>query len=227
MAKGKEPTAFVETQEETTGPLTLVGQTEVAFLTGSERSRTIAIASLADRRIIRKLEGPKGAEIDSMVSSPDSKTIYYAAAGSIWRVPVNDGKPEKIRTGDSVTMDPYAHQLILRITDKDGTRLVRAPLDGGPDQPIALQKDVRLAPLFLSSNAVGKDGRILAQQAPPSSWFWPLGLIDPRSGQAPLLQVGYDADMTGGWASDGTLVIVSQALHATLLRSRPEASSPK
>src|SRR4029453_233248 len=73
---GKEMTPFVDTDEETAMPATIVGQTQVAFIIGSKSARTIALASLSDRRITRRLEGSRGAAIDSMVASPDGRTIY-------------------------------------------------------------------------------------------------------------------------------------------------------
>src|SRR5262249_342965 len=45
---GKEPVLFVDTQEETSGPAAMVGQSQVAFMIGTGPDRTIAQATLAD-----------------------------------------------------------------------------------------------------------------------------------------------------------------------------------
>jgi hypothetical protein len=222
IASGKEPSAFVETTEETAGPLTLVGQTHVAFTIGAPGGRTIALGSVNDRRITRRLEGSKGAAIDSMVATPDGKTIYYAASGSIWAIAADDGAPRRIRSGDSVTLDPSGLEFVVRISDKNGTHLVRAPVAGGPDTPIPVPPELRVAPILLQANAVGKDGRILAQLASPASWFWPAGLVDPRTGRAQVIQVGYDADVDGGWTPDGKLLLDAAALRVSLWRFRPD-----
>jgi hypothetical protein len=71
MQQGKELVPFVETQEETSMPSSIVGQTHIAFMVGPRNGQTIAIASLADRRITKRLEGTKGSAIDSLVASPD------------------------------------------------------------------------------------------------------------------------------------------------------------
>jgi serine/threonine protein kinase len=222
MAPGKEPVPFIaETRDETAAPLTFVGDGLVAFLIGSKDRRTIALASLADRRIARRLTGASGAAIDSMVASPDGKTIYYAASGSIWSISVDDGTPQRLRTGQSITLDPYRNEFIVRMLDQYRPSLVQAPVNGGADRTIPLQGDMRPAPIFMQSNAVARDGRILAQVGTPASWFWQLGVIDPDSGRADLVDVGYPADVGGGWTPDGKLVLSAIGLRAKMWRFRP------
>jgi Tol biopolymer transport system component len=224
MTPGKEPSSF-ETQEETSSPMTLVGQALAAIMIGPRTNRTIALASLSDGRIVRRIESSKGARIDSMATSTDGRTIYYAASGSIWSIPVDDGPPRKLRNGDSVTVDPYRQDLIIRITDKDGTRMVRSPIAGGDERPISLKGNMRWAPWRQSSNAVGKDGRILAILTSPASWFWPVGLVDPDTGSVQVVQVGYYADMGGGWTADGNLLITAAGLRSTLWRFSPATAA--
>ena len=115
----------------------------------------------------------------------------------------------------------------MRLTEKDGTRLVRAPLAGGADRRIALDGDMPLASFAPRSNAVGKGGRLLAQLAPPASWFWPAGLIDPNTGRVQIIRVGYDADMSAGWTDDGKILVEAVALRASLWRFRPDATVSK
>jgi hypothetical protein len=225
--RGRELTPFVETQEETAMPAALLGQTQVAFMIGAKSSRTIAVASLQDRRIIRRLDGSKGTVIDSLASPPDGKTIFYAASGFIWTIPANDGQPQKVRKGDSVTVDPYKKELIIRLTEAEGTRLVRQPIAGGAERPIVLQGEMRVAPIFMQSNAVGKDGSILAQVSSPGSWFWPLAAIHPDTGHMQVIRIGYDADMVGGWTQDGKIMVGAMAMRASLWHFRPESAARK
>jgi hypothetical protein len=111
MGLGREPVTFAETSEETAAPMTLVAGERVAFVMGSPPEQTIALASIANGRVERRLTGPRGAVIGSMASSPDGQTIYYTASGSVWAVPVTDGAPQKVRAGDLVTVDPYRREL--------------------------------------------------------------------------------------------------------------------
>jgi Tol biopolymer transport system component len=160
-----------------------------------------------------------------MVASPDGKTIYYAAAGSIWSIPAADGTPQKLRKGDSVTLDPYRQELIVRLSEREGTRMVRQPLNGGAEQPISLEGDFRFAPILQYADAVSKDGRLLAQVTSPGVWFWRLGSIEPSTGRVEVIRVGYDADVGGGWTHDGAIVVNAIALHSSLWRFRPEVLS--
>ena len=226
MHPGKKLTPFVDTQEETAMPSSIVGQTHVAFLIGPKERKTIALASLADRRITRRLEGSKGAAIDSMVAAADGQTIYYTASGSVWMIPVSDGQPKRIRNGDSVTLNPYRQELIVRLTEQGGMRLVRQPLAGGTESQILLEGNIRIPSVPLYPNAVGKDGRIVSSMVSPDSWFSTVGLIDPKTGRVQVIRFDYNADMSGGWGSDGKLVIVAKPLRVSVWRFRPETHSP-
>ena len=99
------------------------------------------------------------------------------------------------------------------------------PLDGGPQRAIRVEDGVR--PVSggddLGPTAVNKDGKILLQVATGSSWFWPAGVLDPRTGKVDVLGVGYPADMPGpGWTRDGKkIVAVALSLRSSLWRFRP------
>jgi hypothetical protein len=71
-------------------------------------------------------------------------------------------------------------------------------------------------------NAVSSDGRILVGVVPPASWFWPVPILDPRTGTLEALPPGTSYDMTsGGWSSDGHAVYVTLGLESNLWRFRP------
>ena len=228
-SRGRDPSPFLDTEEETAAPMAEVGREQVAFMIGSGKNRTIGLASLSDRRITRRLDGPRGALVNSMVSSPDGKTIYYSASDSIWAISASDGQPERLRSGQSVTVDPSGTQLIVNVRDNQNSKrqLVRAPIGGGSDRPLVLEGDVQVAPLDLSPNAVDRTGRIAARVIPRNSFFWPMGVIDPNTGHVQIIRVGYDADMGGGWAPDGKLILNAVALRASFWRFRPEPSVSK
>ena len=227
-ALGKDMTPFIDTQEQTARPLAIVGDSLVALMVGADANRTIALASIANRRIIRRLEGAKGMTLDTMVAAPDGRTLYFAAAGSIWSIPVDDGTPKQLRKGDSVTIDPYRNQLIVRLTDIDGTRLVRQPLAGGPEEPIVLTGGLPLAPWQTWSTAVARDGSIIVPLASPESWFWPLGVVDPNTGRTRVLDLDRKhSDMAGGWTPDGKIMVNAMGLRSTMWRFVPMAATAK
>jgi serine/threonine protein kinase len=224
----RDPSPLLDTQEETAFPMTLVGDGQVAFLIGSGADRTIGLASLSDRRITRRLEGAKGTEITSMVASPDGKTIYYSGSGSIWSIAVSGGPAKKFHDGLNVTLDSAGRQLVIAIIEQpDGARLVRVPIDGGPDRPIVVHGDAQPIALDLQSNAVDKSGRLLERVSIPNHFFSPLGLIDLNTGRAQVINAGYDADMIGGWAPDGRIILNAMSYRSSVWRFRPQTSAPR
>ncbi len=223
-AAGKEPEPLVETQAETDMPATSVGASEVAFLIGERPSQTIAVASTIDGRIHRRLNGAKGGDIRSMAAFPDGQTIYYTASGSLWSIPVADGQPQKLGPGDVVTADPSSRELLVRLDEREGVRLVRRSITDGHERPVRVGSNVRLVAgsAGLSPTAIGKDGKILVQVSVGSSWFWPAASLDPQTGRAQIMNIGYPADMPApGWAPGGRIIGVAAPLRSSLWRFRP------
>ena len=219
VAPGKEPSPFLGTAEETDGPLALVGGDRVALMLGTGADRAIAIASIATGQLLHRLPGlhPK-----SLAGSPDGTTIYYVASNAVWAVPAGGGRARRIHAGDAVAADPGGRYLIVEVDDTSRAHLIRVPLDGGAESEIAVTSALRVAAgSSLSSNAVGVDGRIVVQVAPPSSWFWPAAILDPKTGKLDVLPPGVSYDMRGGWSSDGHVVYYSLGLESTLWRFRP------
>ena len=219
VAPGKEPSPFLGTAEETDGPLALVGGDRVALMLGTGADRAIAIASIATGQLLHRLPGlhPK-----SLAGSPDGTTIYYVASNAVWAVPAGGGRARRIHAGAAVAADPGGRYLIVEVDDTSRAHLIRVPLDGGAESEIAVTSALRVAAgSSLSSNAVGVDGRIVVQVAPPSSWFWPAAILDPKTGKLDVLPPGVSYDMRGGWSSDGHVVYYSLGLESTLWRFRP------
>jgi eukaryotic-like serine/threonine-protein kinase len=220
---GKDPVPLVETQEETSTPAAAVGGGQIAFVIGTSSNQAIGLASIANGRIIRRLEGTASAAISGIAAFPDGQTIYYTAARSVWSIPTAGGEPKRLGAGDSVTVDPVHHELIVRLDEKDRVSLVKMPLTGAPVRPIPLAGDVHLvSDGALSATAVGKDGRILVQAAAGSMWTWPVGLLNPETGSVQILKFPYPADMpTPGWSPDGKVVVVAEPIRSSLWRFRP------
>jgi eukaryotic-like serine/threonine-protein kinase len=105
VEQGKDATPLVNSDEETSSPATAAGPGQVAFAIGPEPHRTLAIASLSNGRVTRRIAFDKG-EPRSLASSPDGNTLYCAAAGTIWSIPVAGGEPRKLHAGESVAAMP-------------------------------------------------------------------------------------------------------------------------
>src|SRR5205814_2288794 len=132
-------------------------------------------------------------------ASPDGKTVYCAAGGKIWALPTSGGEPRLIRVGDAVAADPTGKYLVVSVIEALVMRLIRVPLDGGPEQPISIADGQRPA-FLLSSNAIGKDGRIVIPMG-STTWYWPPGVLDPSTGKFTRIPVDYDTDYhVMGWA---------------------------
>ena len=221
---GKDAVPLLETQEESSTPAAPVGNGQIAFVMGTSPNQVIGLASIANGRILRRLEGTAKGAISGIAAFPDGESIYYAAAGSIWSIPAAGREPKRLGPGDSVTVDPVHHDLIVRLDEKDGASLVRMPLTGGPVRPIPVAGNARIVSGagWLNATAVGKDGSILVQVAAGSLWTWPVGLLNPETGTVRILNIPYLADMpTPGWSPDGKVVVVAEPIRSSLWRFRP------
>jgi len=227
LAPGKDPVPFVDTDEDTSGPMAQVSEKAVAFMAGAGPNRTLVIASLGDGRILRRLKGVSGNDVKTLAASPDGQTVYYVSAGFVWAIPAGDGTPRKVHAGDGVAVDPQGQSLIVSLNEKTGAQLVRVPIAGGADEPVRVRDETRLVLESFAPNAVGPDGRIAVMLAPKDSWFWPAAVLDPKTGQVERLSTGYDVDMSyPGWTSDGHIVTWSTAFSPSIWRLRPITRIP-
>jgi hypothetical protein len=183
------------------------------------------VASIADGRIVRRLDQISTGEITSLAASPDGKTLYYVASGTVWAVPSDGGQPRRIAAGDAVAAHPNGKELIVQIVEKEGIRLMRVPVSGGAEQPIPIQSALRLTSVWLSPKAIGNDGRVLVSVATPDSWFYRPAILNLQNGMLDRIPLDFDGDvMAPGWAGDGRIVSSGLPTKATLWRFRPAAS---
>jgi dipeptidyl aminopeptidase/acylaminoacyl peptidase len=222
---GGEATPLIETKEETSGPACQVGEGEVAFLLGPHGRGVVAVASIADGRIVGRLEDVPGGEVTDLAASPDGKTLYYVASRVVWAIAAGGGQPRRIAPGDAVAADPNGTDLIVQLIEKEGIRLVRVAVSGGAEQPIPFQGPLRLAPVPIGPNAIGKDGRVLLSVATPDSWFYGAAILDPRGGKLERIPINFTGDLLSpGWLDDGRVLTSGWPLKATLWRFHPTAS---
>jgi serine/threonine protein kinase len=226
IEKGKDPVRLINTTEETSAPLAAAGPREIAFVIGPKPRQTIAIAETATGRITRRISLGKG-EILSLASSPDGRTLYYAAAGSIWSIPSSGGKSKMIRTGESATMDPSGRSLVVSVTENSKVRLFRVLLGSGLEHEIVPDGSAPLTDVPLSPAALNMDGRLLLPLSSRDSWFYAPGGLDTATGHVTRLPSDGVSDYDSmAWTPDGQIVALHVGLRSTLWRFQPTSELP-
>jgi Tol biopolymer transport system component len=224
MTPGLDPVPFIDTTEETSGPMANLGADSVVLFAGSPPNRQLAIASIAGGRIVHRLaQVDREQVIVGVAGSPDGRTVYYVAGGTVWALNPPDGAPRRIRGGDGVAVAPDGRSLVVMLSEANGIRLVRHHLVGSDatDESIPLV-GYRLSPWPIASNAVGRDGRLVVRVATPDSWFWPAAILSPRTGGVDVLPQGDAADMlVPGWDTQGRVVTIASFTRSTLWRFKP------
>jgi hypothetical protein len=216
---GREPAPLANSTEETAGPVAAVGPDQAAFLIGPEPRRTIALAAVANGRITRRIPFDHGS-ISSLAATPDGKTIFCAADGTVWAIPLA-GEPKKVRAGDQLAVDPDGRYLLVEVVESPVIRFVRVPLNGGPEQEIPRVGPLRAA-YNITPNAFGKDGRILTPLG-TSTMSWPPGIIDPSSGRYTRIPIDLDLDYHAmAWTPDGRIIAIGLGTQSALWKFQPE-----
>jgi DNA-binding beta-propeller fold protein YncE len=224
ISPGKDATPFMGTDEETNAPVAMLGADRVMLIIGTGQKQALAITSMQTGQVLKRFAGLAPS---SIAGSPDGKTLYFADTSRfIWSMPADGSeKRTKIRGGDAVAIDPHGKYLIVAFNDKTKTRLFRVPLDGTKEEEIEVHGDLHVSSFgSISANAVGPDGRIVLSVVPKNSWFWPLAILDPKTGKLEVLPPGDQYDMGGGWTSDGHIVYLAHPVTSTLWRMRPTGS---
>jgi serine/threonine protein kinase len=213
---------LVDTVEETRLPAALLPDNQVAFIAGTGSDQTIGIASAGEGRIIRRLNESKGVPVTSLAASPDGKTLYYTADGTLWAIPANGATPRKVSAGDGVAVDPNGKGLIVNLVENTGVHLVRIPLAGGQEQAIQVQGDISMDPLPLGGNSFRKDGKLLVGVTPTDSWFFSPAVLDVASGKLTRIPLNFTGDtLMLGWSGDGRVLALGELMRAHIWRFRP------
>jgi serine/threonine protein kinase len=218
---GAEPTPFVETNQPTTGPLALLGRDRVILTAGANDSASLAVVSIASRRIVARFPGVVP---QAVAGSPDGSTVYYSTRDSIFAQPVSGGPAQPVGNGFGVGVDPHGEYLVIARASESGMQLVRHSLSDGAESIIPLAGNLRHAPYPIPPNSVGPDGRIVALVVTPTLWSWPLVVIDPKTGAAEFLPL---FDGTAGWTPEGDILGVSFGVGGRIWRFRPLDSAAR
>lgn len=217
----KDAVPLVNTSEETSGPVAAAGPNQVAFLLGSEPHHALAIASLANGRITERIAFDKG-QPTSLAASPDGKTLFCAAGGSIWSINVAGGEPRKFHAGDSVAVAPGGRSLLVQVVELGKTRLLEVPLEGGGEREIPLNGPFQLSNDNINSSAV-RNGELAATLVARDSWFYSPGIVDLATGRIQAIPLDFMGDLHYlGWAPDGNLVGAAFELRSTIWKMQQE-----
>jgi serine/threonine protein kinase len=218
---------FLDLAEQAMPPAALVNGNLVAFLSGGVgQPSMITVATMPEGRIVRRLEATKGIAPQSLVASPDGRTLYYVNAGSLFSIGIEGGAPRKLRPANGVAIDPREPpSLIVQLNEPDGVKLFRAPLSGGSELSILFASPLRLAPIPISGAAVGPDGRIAVTVTSPDTLFRGVALLDPATAVLERLSLVFDGDVQyPAWGSDGSLLAVGVSVRSSLWRFQPQAT---
>ena len=211
-AVGKEPSPLITTTEEVSGPMTAVGNENVAFRLGDEAHPTIGVATLSNGRIVRRIPFDKG-RIDQMTSSPDGNTLYLSAAGSIWTITA-DGQIRRQTAGNSVSVEQGGQSLLVEVRESPNTKLVRVPLNGGVEQELRVPGPVTLG--YMIDNQGVRNGRLVAPGSGPT-WYWPPAIFDLTTGKSARIPLDYVSDFHHmSWTPDGKVMASALAWRSNM-----------
>jgi len=218
--EGKDAVPLVNTTEETSTPATVAGPGQIVFVIGPEPHRTLALASLSNGRVTRRIAFDKG-EPRSLAASPDGSTLYCAAAGTIWSIAVAGGQPQKLHAGESVSVMPGGLSLLVQMAESGKTRLLEVPLDGGGEREIPLNGPFHLADAAIISSGI-RNGKLAEPLASLDSWFFQPGVVDLTTGRMTRIPVDFLGDFHfETWTPDGHLVSWSHEMRSTIWKMTP------
>jgi hypothetical protein len=182
----KEPRPFLTTTEESTPPVSMVGDSQIAFLVGPANNRQIAIAAAANGHINKRIDFRKG-EVTSLAASTNGETLYVGAAGMIWAQPVAGGEPREFRKGASAALSPDGRRLLVQVVGSPKSRLFEVQLDGSAEREIKLSGPYDLTFDVLNSGSVGRNGQLLVPLSLPDNWYFRPGIVDLATGKMSLI----------------------------------------
>jgi eukaryotic-like serine/threonine-protein kinase len=135
--------------------------------------------------------------------------------GPIAALAASQNSPKKIRAGDAVAADPNGQFLLVESVESPNIRLLRVPLNGGPEQEIPGMGAFSPANIIIGG-AVDRQGRILTPLG-ALTFFWPPGMVDSRTGRWSRIPVDAALDYHQmAWTPDGKILALALDQQATL-----------
>ena len=214
---------LLESSEESSSPAAKIGADSVAFLLGPHDARRIAIATLRDGRIVKRLPFD-AVSVESIAATPDGSKLYYCDHGHVWWIGTKSegAKPVLVTEGDSIAMDPAGKYLYVNRTQKGQRELARMPLTGGRTEVLAIPPEYTISDDSLSPMAVNAQGQILFEVDSADSWFEHVAMIDTSQKSFAVSSIAFSGDVwLPGWESDGRIAAVGARLDSTLWHYKP------
>ncbi len=140
MSPDRAPVPFLDFHEEARPPLALVGDDTVAFVSGALDRPRLTLVSL-DGRLRQRIDISSGAGVTGLAATPDGATLFYATAGSVYRVAVTGTESTLVGRGELVAFDPASGDLVIMLLESTGGALVRVPPGGGPERRPSLPRE--------------------------------------------------------------------------------------
>jgi Tol biopolymer transport system component len=194
---------LLEISEDCGTPATTFGA-YIAFQIGSGDRQRNALAGLRDGRVIRRYQHKAD---NSLIASPDGKTLYYSFDGAIWSQAVDGGEPKRITEGIDVAIDPAGKYLYVKRAGKGILSMVRMPVGGGTEEGLPVPEQFHIADTAFSPSAVDAHGRILVAVLNAHSFYYHTAILDPASKSLKVIPVPIDGDAAmPGWAPDGRIL---------------------
>jgi hypothetical protein len=219
---GREPYRLVQSDDRTRAPMTVLPDGRVALMIGSGSPPDIAIVAPDTGRVLTRLKSP--AAVSSLASSPDGRTLYYAAGGMISAFSLDGGVPKDICPGDSMAVDPATGDLIVKLEENERIRLMRCPSAGGRSQEIPVRGKVRMASR-LSPHSI-RNGRLLLPVGAADSWYWSIGVLDLATGTIEKVKINYQTDFHyATWTPDGKVLGTGFGVGAALWKFEKKAAA--
>jgi eukaryotic-like serine/threonine-protein kinase len=220
---GKEPVPLVDTDENTRPPMTPVGDRHVALVIDSATSSDVAVVEAASGRIVERFPSP--ARLWSLAASADGATLYMAAAGAITAVARSGGTPRQIGSGDSIVVDPDTGDVIAKLNEQSGPRLVRIPAAGGAPQPVPFTSDLRMLANPLTPGSIKKN-QLLLPLSSAASWDYHAAMVDLKTGRVTRLPMNDAADVHYlTFDADGRPLAYVLGVNTTLWRFEPRRAT--
>ncbi|MCK6684761.1 MAG: serine/threonine-protein kinase [Thermoanaerobaculia bacterium] len=214
---------FISSTEQTSAPVALLNSTTAICMTGGERSPpALAQIALDSGRVLKTMPVPSGTLPRTLAAAPDGRLVVLADAGNVYALDLTNGTSRRICAGHSATLEPNSGQLIVQRHDPDGVRLFRVAPGGGPEKPVHVTGEARMAPGTLASQAFSSVGQMAMIADANMGGNWSPALLDLVTGALEVVPVRYEGDIVAvSYASDGHLLAMGTTQRSELWRFSP------
>jgi hypothetical protein len=188
--------------------MVLLNDREFALISGGLDQPVITVASIADGRLIRRLEASRGKAVSALAMSADRSKILFGHGGELWTMPVAGGEPQRLTTGSGIAIDPGGKFSVIERETSSGVQILRRD-EGGREVPIALPPGLSFVSASLWPSSLTPDGRLAVVIASLDSWFWTPAIVNIHTGAFTRVPVQYVGDVQWDVSWDGDHILAS------------------